>query len=364
MASDPPKVIVQSPSSGSEREPLLANDADRTYNGQVPVAEAESDAESQQEAAPKKRISWLTVFFWVVGIIAVVFFIKGFIEAGDVDFDLKKALKSALGGGLSGAAAMVLQVLTLMPLRTVMNYQYRYGTTTSQAIRTLYHEGGYRRYYQGLLAALIQGPVSRFGDTAANAGILAFLASNTYMKDLPVPVKTIFASLAAAAFRMILTPIDTVKTTMQTQGAQGMAILKTRIKLYGIGTMWYGALATAAATFVGHYPWFVTYNTLQDSIPVPDSTIEKLLRQAFIGFVASVISDTVSNSLRVLKTYRQVNETKIGYLDAAKAVVRNDGLKGLFGRGLKTRIIANGLQGLMFSVLWKLFMDLWDKKTN
>jgi len=24
--------------------------------------------------------------------------------------------------------------------------------------------------------------------------------------------------------------------------------------MYGIGSLWYGALATAAATFVGHYP--------------------------------------------------------------------------------------------------------------
>jgi len=127
---------------------------------------------------------------------------------------------------------MVLQVLTLMPPRTVMNYQYRYGTTTTQAIKTLYNEGGYRRYYQGLVAALIQGPISRFGDTAANAGILAFLESNTYMKDLPTPVKTIFASLAAALFRMILTPIDTVKTTMQTQGSSGLAILRTRVRVF------------------------------------------------------------------------------------------------------------------------------------
>jgi hypothetical protein len=43
---------------------------------------------------------------------------------------------------------------------------------------------------------------------------------------------------------------------------------------------------------------------------------------------------------------------------AARAVVDADGLKGLFGRGLKTRIIANGLQGLLFSILWKLFLDL------
>lgn len=85
-----------------------------------------------------------------------------------------------------------------------MNYQYRYGTSTTQATKTLYNDGGIRRYYQGLLAALFQGPIARFGDTAANAGILALLQSNVYMKKLPKPVKTIFASLAAAAFRMTL----------------------------------------------------------------------------------------------------------------------------------------------------------------
>jgi len=53
-----------------------------------------------------------------------------------------------------------------------------------------------------------------------------------------------------------------------------------------------------------------------------------------------------------------VNETRIGYLAAARSVIAVDGLRGLFGRGLKTRILANGLQGLMFSVLWRFFMDL------
>ena len=145
-------------------------------------------------------------------------------------FDLGKALKAALGGGLSGAAAMVLQVLTLMPLRTVMNYQYRYGTTTTQAAKTLYADGGWTRYYQGLTAALVQGPVSRFGDSAANVGILALLKSNRYLKNLPALAKTVFASAAAAAFRMILTPVDTVKTTMQTDGKAGLAILRSRVR--------------------------------------------------------------------------------------------------------------------------------------
>ncbi len=72
----------------------------------------------------------------------------------DTDFDLMGALKSAGGGGLAGAAAMVIQVLSLMPLRTVMNYQYRYGGTIKNATMTLWNDGGLKRYYAGLGAAL------------------------------------------------------------------------------------------------------------------------------------------------------------------------------------------------------------------
>lgn len=83
-----------------------------------------------------------------------------------------------------------------------------------------------------------------------------------------------------------------------------------------------------------------------------------MARQALIGFCATLISDTVSNSLRVIKTSRQVHEREVGYLTIAKNIVAVDGLLGLFGRGLKTRLTVNGCQGIMFSVLWKLLMDL------
>lgn len=63
---------------------------------------------------------------------------------------------------------------------------------------------------------------------------------------------------SAAAFRMILTPVDTLKTTLQAQGAGGTALLRQRIKEHGVGTLWWGAFATAGATFAGHYPWFAT----------------------------------------------------------------------------------------------------------
>ncbi|KAH9961905.1 mitochondrial carrier [Russula dissimulans] len=363
LADDPERQPLLSPQQPNVESPEATGDV----TSAIPNEDLPADADAIKPDAEEKSYLWKVLWYviWVAaGTFVLVLFIQGFINAGDGNFDFKKALKSALGGGLSGAAAMVLQVLTLMPLRTVMNYQYRYGTSTTQAIYTLYADAGFPRYYQGLSAALVQGPVSRFGDTAANAGILALLESNSFLRTLPKFIQTVFASLAAALFRMVLTPVDTVKTTLQTQGRRGWSILRRRIAMYGFGTMWYGAWATAAATFVGHYPWFGTYNQLDKSLPPPTTLGQQILRQAFIGFVASVISDTVSNSLRVVKTYRQVNETRIAYFDAARAVIATDGLRGLFGRGLKTRIIANGAQGLMFSILWKFFMNIWEDKTR
>lgn len=45
----------------------------------------------------------------------------------DLSGILQKAWRKALGGGKAGASASVVQVLSLMWLRTSMNYQYRYG---------------------------------------------------------------------------------------------------------------------------------------------------------------------------------------------------------------------------------------------
>ena len=277
---------------------------------------------------------------------------------------LKKALNRATQGGLAGAAAMGINVCTLMWMRTTVNYQYRYGTSTTQAFKALYADGGIPRFYKGLIPALMQGPLSRFGDTAANTGAVALLNSMDATKDLPVAAKTVAASGSAALFRIFLMPIDTLKTSMQVGGKDGLTNLKNKLKVKGPGVFWYGALASASATFVGHYPWFFTYNYLNSVLPEYDETLKKLGRSALMGFLSSAVSDTCSNSIRVVKVYKQSNEVPITYPEALKNVIAEDGLIGLFGRGLKTKIMANGMQGLMFSVLWKYIDDLWFKKSK
>jgi hypothetical protein len=275
-------------------------------------------------------------------------------EAEPLSVVLKRAGKKALGGGIAGAMAMVLQVALLMWMRTVMNYQHANGLSTMEAISTLYAEGGLARLYQGWQAALLQAPISRFGDTAANAGMLALCAGITWM---PEGVKTFFASWAAAGFRILITPIDAFKTTLQVQGPAGITVLTKRIADEGILTLWSGALATSLATFAGHYPWFVTNNYLESKVPAPskDKVLANMLRRALIGLCSSAVSDVVSNSIRVVKTKKQTAKEALTYMATISLIVSKDGVQGLMLRGLGTKLITNGVSAMLFSILWKYF---------
>jgi len=283
-------------------------------------------------------------------------------EKGDQDKSsvLKAALARGWVGGTSGAAAMTVQVCSLMWMRTIMNYQYRHGSSTTEAMRTLWQQGKLRRFYRGIGPALLQGPLARFGDTAANVAVLSYLEKS----DMPLAAKTGVASITSASWRIFIMPIDAVKTTMQAEGAQARSLLKSKMNTQGPVVLWHGAGAAATATAVGHFPWFYTFNLLQSVIPTYTETHKKLARNAAIGFTASVVSDTISNSLRVIKTVRQTYHEPISYSKTVQLVVSKDGVLGLFGRGLKTRIMANGVQGLMFSVLWKWFQELQEGDRN
>mmetsp|Transcript_4911 Transcript_4911/g.6755 ORF Transcript_4911/g.6755 Transcript_4911/m.6755 type:complete len:290 (-) Transcript_4911:309-1178(-) len=268
---------------------------------------------------------------------------------------LDKAAASAVRGGTAGACAMGANVACLMWMRTTINYQYRNGTTFPVALRTLYADGGIPRFYRGVAPALIQGPLSRFGDTAANTGVLTLLNSVEATKDLSVGVKTVAASFAAASFRIFLMPVDTVKTTMQVTGKFSNVVDK--VKTSGPLVLYHGSLAAASATFVGHYPWFFTYNFLSEKIPKQDTQLGELGRRAILGFCSSAVSDTCSNSIRVVKVYKQSYPDSISYPQVVRNVIKESGITGLMFRGLETKILANGLQGILFSILWKQFEE-------
>jgi hypothetical protein len=117
---------------------------------------------------------------------------------------LFRAGQRGLGGGIPGAIAGAIQVLSLMWLRTIINYQCRYGTTFRQALRTLLNEGGIGRLYCGLGFALVQAPLSRFVSTAANDGVESLLANLSWTKSWGAGRTTVVASIVVGLWRMLL----------------------------------------------------------------------------------------------------------------------------------------------------------------
>ena len=73
----------------------------------------------------------------------------------------------------------------------------------------------------------------------------------------PIPVHCIDHSIM---------PIDAVKTTLQVEGAGGLKQIGDKVSSRGPLVLFHGALAAAAATAVGHFPWFFTFNYLQEGI--------------------------------------------------------------------------------------------------
>ena len=276
---------------------------------------------------------------------------------------LEESAAKALGGGLAGAAAMTVQVGALMWMRTTVTFQYRYGGSTREAFAALYKQGGIRRFYFGVVPALLQAPLSRFGDTAANVGAMSLLNSFESTAALPTGIKTLASASAATLWRVCLMPIDTLKNMLQVEGSLGLSKLQAKLRTGGVPVLFHGAGGLVVSAFFGHYFWYSTYNIVDASAPDPRSSqLQTFARNATVGFIASSVSDTAVNSLRVLKTFRQTSETPISYTASARAIVASDGLHGLFGRGLVTRLLSNGVQAALFSAIWKYLLAKQEER--
>ena len=184
-------------------------------------------------------------------------------------------------------------------------------------------------------------------------------------QGLPLPLKTACGSAAAGIWRILLMPIDSSKTAMQVEGSQGLTQLWSSVLTKGPSPLYQGAVAQAAATAVGHFPWFITYNALNANVPTfDDDLFLTLVRSAGLGLVSSCVSDCTSNSLRVIKTTKQTAQLNnadgkdLSYQEIVASIIEQDGIGGLFLRGLGTRLLINAIQGSAFSVLWRYFQQV------
>lgn len=88
---------------------------------------------------------------------------------------------------------------------------------------------------------MIQGPLSRFGSTAANDGVNALLASLSFSQSWGAARSTFVASLVVGLWRILLMPIDTCKTVLQVDSTTGFKNLLRKVKAGKIGVLYQGA---------------------------------------------------------------------------------------------------------------------------
>jgi hypothetical protein len=278
---------------------------------------------------------------------------------------LKKAAQTAFKGGFYAASAGLVQVICLMWLRTTVNYQYRYGVPMLTALQQLYQQGGIARFYKGVTFALLISPISKFGAVAANEWSKIFVASYYPVSSAGDMAATILGTALTVLWRVFLMPIETCKTVLQVDGASGFAKLMGSVQRGQLGVLYRGSTAAILAVAAGHYPWFLVYNILDKYLVKQDHIVQSVGRSALIGFAASAASDTFSNVLRVLKTVKQATgadgRRALTYLQIAESILREGGLAALFGRGLLTRLLTNGIQSVLFTVLLQLLPLLWKR---
>ena len=219
----------------------------------------------------------------------------------------------------------------------------------ADAFRTLYAQGGVKRFYTGVFPTVLHVTLCRFGDTTANGLAIAYVPTDS------LAVKTLAASVGGGSWRACLLPLETVRANMQVRGKGGMAVVQSRFAAGGFRALYAGAAASFTAGVLGHFPFFFTVNWISQAVPLTEdaSLLQKLGRNGGMGFLAAMCSDVATNGFKIIATNKQTNKMNVSYYDTAKKIVRRDGLPALVTRGLKTRMIGNGLQGAMFVVLWK-----------
>lgn len=266
----------------------------------------------------------------------------------------RTANEKAMKGGPAGLLAGLLQVIIFMWMRTIMNVQYYTGRGIRTTVKELWEEGGIWRFYQGIHWALLQAPLTRFGDAFANSWSMQLVS--VLLPQAPPFVGTALGVSLSSAWRVLLVPIDTIKTASQVHGEAALTVLLGKVKDDGILQLWSGAFASFAANWAQNFPWWVTLNTLEALWPAPADPALASLRYGITGMMASIVADCIPNPLRVLKTISQVTpDVSAGYMDICRNVMKTDGLSGLLFRGLSTRLLTNVLQGSFFSVAWRLF---------
>lgn len=145
------------------------------------------------------------------------------------------------------------------------------GCSTWQAFSDLYAEGGLGRFYSGVGFALMQGPLARFGDTAANEGVKELLGNSGFQA-------CVFSYTVCELFPdVLLRPLINVPSAC-VQGRKRMGRFWGRFSLFEFTHVFAAAFSPRAQCDGGHagiVPGWVVASAYQPRWVVEDIVADR-----------------------------------------------------------------------------------------
>ena len=246
----------------------------------------------------------------------------------------------------TGITSSIIQVSSLLWLRTATIYQHKYGGGMINTISFLYKNGGIIRFYRGYFPCLL------VASTCKSSELFGYYSVKKL--NLSINNQSLYITSISNLGRILIVPLDTLDTFYQLYGSKGYSMLNAKIKNNGLGSLYNGSLIWLFNHSLSTYIWFNTFKRLEKYTDnkYNDNIYMKNIKNGFIGYLSSICSDIFTNPFRVIKTNKQGSFKNISYYESLKDITKNKKSDLLF-RGLSTRIVTHGIQSAFFVIIWK-----------
>ena len=237
-------------------------------------------------------------------------------------------------------SASAIQSSTLFWIKPIIKSQYVYGGSLSESFNFLKKNGGIPRFYQGFLPAVLKSSIGRTSDITIYKTFNEKYGNNYYYSSLN-------SGCLSALVKIAIMPLDTLSNIYQVHGKDAYKHIR--------GNLYRGALAYGAIHSISSTCWLLSYSKLKEREWTPFSNLNYLLT----GFTSSLITDTIVNPLRVLKTNKQVFANNKSYVEILQDMIKDK--MGLY-RGYRIRLGYNAINGGLFVLFWQNFEMIANKR--
>lgn len=252
-------------------------------------------------------------------------------------------IQSAKAGFIAGT----IQTSSLIWLRVINKYQYRYGYSIHKTISKLYKSGGLPRFVKGVIPATIDSSLCRMGDIF----IYSYVKEN-YTNESSLKQSSLIG-IYSSFHKCLLTPLDTLAVNYHVYGNSALKKLKTEIGKNGILSLYNGGVSILGLSAISSTIWFSFFINFENYTKKYIDERNKSFINGLNGAAASVSSTLILNPIHALKTYRQTKH--LSYINSLKDMIDKTSLINSLYRGISSRLMIKTLQSSLFVVLWKHF---------